>query len=108
MQPRLPFSSRYIRHSNYTLTLIDRNEAFSNLSVIALKKVKYCAFTISGLYFLSLPLFYVIAEKDDAPGLIFIGVAFIIAAMGVAIFATILQKLLENAIEMKSEIELTV
>ncbi|MGE7021689.1 DUF2975 domain-containing protein [Solibacillus cecembensis] len=38
----------------------------------------------------------------------FLGIAFMIAAMGVAISAIILQKLLENAIEMKSEIELTV
>ncbi|MEG0440484.1 MAG: hypothetical protein RR587_14710 [Solibacillus sp.] len=38
----------------------------------------------------------------------FVGIAFMIAAMGVAISAINLQKLLENAIEMKSEIELTV
>ena len=32
------------------LSYIDRNQAFSELSVKALKKIKFCALTISGLY----------------------------------------------------------
>src|SRR5690554_1291952 len=37
------------------LTYIDKNEAFSEISVIALKKIKYCAFIISGIYVIILP-----------------------------------------------------
>ena len=50
------------------LSYIDKNKAFSQLSVKALKNIKYCAITISGLYVVGLPLFFIIAEKDDAPG----------------------------------------
>ena len=39
------------------LQYIDENTAFSELSVKALKNIKRCAITISGLYVLSLPLF---------------------------------------------------
>ncbi|GAA3408178.1 DUF2975 domain-containing protein [Paenibacillus hodogayensis] len=90
------------------LSYIDRNDAFSELSVTALKKIKYCAITISGLYVLGLPLFYLIAERDDAPGVIVIGLVMIFASLVIAVFAAVLQKLLKNAIDIKSENDLTV
>ena len=55
------------------LSHIDKNNAFSELSVNALKNIKYCAITISTLYVVLLPFVYLVAEKDDAPGLIIIG-----------------------------------
>src|SRR4051812_6524647 len=55
------------------LNYIDTNEAFSELSVQALKKIKYCAITISGLFVVGMPLFYLMAERDDAPGIVVIG-----------------------------------
>ncbi len=45
------------------LQYIDENTAFSELSVKALKNIKRCAITISGLYVLSLPLFLFYSEK---------------------------------------------
>ena len=47
------------------LQYIDENTAFSELSVKALKNIKRCAITISGLYVLSLPLFHFIAKKTS-------------------------------------------
>ncbi len=90
------------------LSFIDKNEAFSELSVKALKKIKYCAVTITGLHLLVLPLFYFFAEKDDAPGVIFIGLIVPFASVVIAVFAAVLQKLLKNAIDIKSENDLTV
>jgi len=90
------------------LTYIDKNNAFSNLSVKALKKIKVCAITISGLYVLMLPFVYMVAEKDDAPGLILFGMIPIFASMVIAVFAAVLQKLLKEAINLKSENDLTV
>ena len=55
-----------------------------------------------------MPLFYLIAEKDDAPGIILIGMALIFASMVIAVFAAVLQKLLKEAIDIKSENDLTV
>ncbi|WP_195576650.1 DUF2975 domain-containing protein [Paenibacillus sp. 1001270B_150601_E10] len=90
------------------LSYIDKNNAFSELSVIALKKIKYCAMTISVLYVLGMPLFYLIAEVDDAPGIIVIGMVLIFASLVVAVFAAVLQRLLQEAIQIKSENDLTV
>ncbi|PLS16153.1 DUF2975 domain-containing protein [Bacillus sp. M6-12] len=90
------------------LRYIDKNKAFSDLSVKALKKIKYCAITISSLHVLVLPLFYLFAEKDDAPGVIFIGLVVPFASMVIAVFAAVLQKLLQEAIDIKSENDLTV
>jgi hypothetical protein len=90
------------------LSYIDKNEAFSQISVIALKKIKKCALTISGLYVLALPLVYIIAEWDDAPGLILIGMVIVGASLVIAVFAAVLQRLLQEAIDIKSENDLTV
>ena len=90
------------------LSYIDRNLAFSQISVTALKKIKNCAITISGLYVVALPLIYIIAEWDDAPGLILIGIVIVVASMVIAVFAAVLQRLLQEAINIKSENDLTV
>lgn len=90
------------------LSYIDKNKAFSELSVGALKNIKYCAIAISILYVLGMPLFFLFAEADDAPGVILIGLVIILASMVIAVFAAVLQKLLKNAIDIKSENDLTV
>ncbi|MFJ7752270.1 DUF2975 domain-containing protein [Peribacillus muralis] len=89
------------------LRYIDQNTAFSELSVKALKKIKCCAITICGLYILGLPLFHFIAKKVDPPvGLM--GFIIIFASLVIAVFAAILQRLLQEAINIKSENDLTV
>ncbi|WP_409297904.1 DUF2975 domain-containing protein [Peribacillus sp. SCS-26] len=90
------------------LRYIDKNKAFSNLSVKALKKIKYSAITISILHVLVWPLFYIFAEVDDSPGVIFVGLVVPFASMVIAVFAAVLQKLLQEAINIKSENDLTV
>ncbi|SHK17931.1 DUF2975 domain-containing protein [Desulforamulus aeronauticus] len=90
------------------LSYIDKNNAFSELSVRALKNIKYCAITISTLYVVMIPFVCLVADKDDAPGLIIMGMVPIFASMVVAVFAAVLQKLLKNAIDIKSENDLTV
>ena len=90
------------------LHYIDQNKAFSELSVKALKYIKYCAITLSGLYVIGMPIFYLTAEVDDAPGIILIGLLIIFVSLVVAVFAAVLQKLLQEAIDIKSENDLTV
>ncbi|MBO1511221.1 DUF2975 domain-containing protein [Metabacillus bambusae] len=90
------------------LSYIDKNQAFSELSVKALKIIKFCAMTISGLYVVILPFVYLVAERDDAPGLIIIGMVPIFASMVIAVFAAVLQRLLQEAIDIKSENDLIV
>jgi DNA-binding Xre family transcriptional regulator len=90
------------------LSYIDKNQAFSKLSVRALKKIKNCAIIISGLYLVALPFVYIMAEVDDAPGLIIVGMVPIFASVVIAVFAAVLQRLLKEAIDIKEENDLIV
>jgi len=91
----------------HLLRYIEENTAFSDLSVKALKNIKYCAVTISGFYIVGMPLFSFIAKKVDPP-VGFIGLIIIFASFVIAVFAAILQRLLQEAINIKSENDLTV
>jgi hypothetical protein len=90
------------------LSYIDNNQAFSELSVKSLKKIKFCAITISGLFVVILPFVFLVADLDDAPGLIIIGMVPIFGSMVIAVFAAVLQRLLQEAIDIKSENDLIV
>lgn len=90
------------------LSNIDKDQAFSQLSVTPLKKIKFCAMTISGLYVVILPFVFLVADLDDAPGLVIVGMVPVFASMVIAVFAAVLQRLLEEAIHIKSENDLTV
>ena len=89
------------------LSYIDRNEAFSELSVKALKTIKYCAITIIIVYTIELPFLYLLTKADDAPGIL-IGIVVIFASLVIAVFAAVLQRLLQDAIRIKAENDLIV
>ena|SRR3989344_1059738 len=90
------------------LRYIDKNTAFSELSVKAIKNIKYCAFTISVLYAAAMPYIIYVADKDDAPGAVMLGLVFIFAPLVTCVFAAVLEKLLKKALDIKSENDLTV
>lgn len=90
------------------LNYIDKNQAFSQISVNALRKIKNCAKTICVLYALVLPFVFIIAQWDDAPGLVLIGMVVVGASLVIAVFAAVLQRLLQEAIDIKTENDLTV
>ena len=90
------------------LGYIDKGIAFSERSVKALKNIKYCALTITVLFILNLPIILYTAQIDDAPCLGGLGMIITFGAIVIAVFAAVLQKLLQNAIDIKSENDLTV
>ena len=90
------------------LGYIDKNNAFSFDSVQALNRIKWSGLSISAIYIVLIPLFYIIGELDDAPGVIVVGMVFTFAPAVVAVFAAVLQRLLKEAVDMKAENELTV
>src|SRR5690625_439458 len=90
------------------ITYIDRNKAFSSLAVRGFRKIKQYAFIITGIYILILPLVYIVAEWDDAPGLILIASIPAFSAFVVGVFSSVLEYLLEEAIDIKNENDLTV
>ncbi|OXS74809.1 hypothetical protein B1B04_07890 [Lysinibacillus sp. KCTC 33748] len=89
------------------LQYIDEKTVFAELSVKALKNIKCCAIIISGLYVLGMPIFHLIARKIDPP-IGILGFIIIFASLIIAVFAAILQRLLQEAINIKSENDLTV
>jgi hypothetical protein len=90
------------------LNHIEKNTAFSPVSVRALQAIKLCGIAISVCYVGTLPFFYHVADVDDAPGLALIALAFVCVPLVVTTFAAVLEKLFRNAIELKSENDLTV
>ena len=90
------------------LRYIDANKAFSPRSITALKRIKYGAIVLSGLYAFATPFFYMMAQMADAPGILAIGLVITGSAVGVATFAAVLQLVLQSAVEMKKENDLTV
>lgn len=90
------------------LNHIDRNQAFSDLSVKALKNIKFCALIICGLYTVMLPFVFGVAQMDDAPGLVLVGMVPVFASFVITVFAAVLQRLLQEAIDIKKENDLIV
>lgn len=61
----------------------------------------FCAMTISILYVAIMPFVYLVADLDDAPGLIIVGMVPVFASIVTAVFTAVLQKLLKNVINIK-------
>jgi len=90
------------------LKYIDNNKAFAERSVMALKSIKMCAIMIVILHLAVLPLLYIIAELDDAPGIILMGLVVPGASMVITVFAAVLQRLLIDALDIKKDNDLTI
>lgn len=90
------------------LKLIDKGEAFSAGSVRAFKHIKNCALVISVLFLIGSPYAYYVADQDDAPGVLLMVLVVVFASFVIATFSGLLQKLVQNAIDLKEENDLTV
>ena len=105
--PAVPFYLA-LYQSLLLLKFIDTNTAFSEKSVKAIRTIKYCTFVFSALYALAMPLIIYVADKDDAPGAVLIGLIFIFAPLVVGVFVAVLERLLQNALDIKSENDFTI
>lgn len=105
--PAIPFFYG-LYHTLKLLSYIDHNKAFSTSSVDALKRIKFCAYIISALYAAGMPYIFYVADRDDAPGVAALGFIVIGASFVVATAASVLQRLVQKAVEIKAENDLTV
>lgn len=105
--PAIPFFIA-LRQALKILRLIDKNKAFSEVSVSAFRTIKYAALAICGLFTLGMPYVFYLGDKDDAPGVVALGLVIIGASFVIATFAAVLQKLIQNAVDIKLENDLTV
>jgi hypothetical protein len=92
--------------SNKLLVNIEKMNAFSEVAVESLKNIKHCAIAIVGLYVIGIIL--LISQNALHPSIGLIGLSITFASIVIAIFAALLQELLKNAVEVKSENDLTV
>ena len=91
------------------LGYIGQNKVFSSNSVRALKNIKYCAIILSILIVLAGLYIKIFHDKDDDPaGFLAMCIVSTFASIVVATAAAIFEKILQNAVDMKSENDLTV
>ena len=90
------------------LNLIDANKAFTQDAVDTLKNMKFAALSLIGFIVLALIYIRFIAHGDDSAGPTAIGLLVIFAVAVIATAAAVFQKLFQNAVDIKSENDLTV
>lgn len=95
-------------HANRLLRLIDQNRAFSIAAVNALKAIRYCGLAIGAMYAAGLPYIYYAADRDDAPGVFALGLIITGSALIIAAAAAVFQRLVQAAVDIKTENDLTV
>jgi len=90
------------------LNLIDTSKAFSQAAVNTLRNMKFASLVLIG--FIILALFYIrfFVHGDDSAGPTALGIVVTFAVAVIATAAAVFQKLLQNAVDMKSENDLTV
>lgn len=90
------------------LGYVDTNNVFSQVAVNALRNIKYCAIIISGLIVLAILYIRLFATGDDPAGPTALGIFTTFASIVIATAAAIFERLLQNAVDIKSEHDLTV
>lgn len=88
------------------LQYIEKGIVFSNKSVDFLKAIKYSGLIIGIIYSIGLIIF-LINSKMGLTGYIIIAIL-IFASVNISVFASVMEEILENGYEIKSENDLTI
>ncbi|HEY7642577.1 MAG TPA: DUF2975 domain-containing protein [Steroidobacteraceae bacterium] len=94
-------------HAFKVLAYAGRNEEFSPSAVKSVRTIKYCALALIG-FVLGGEAFIMLHESDDRAGGVFMGVLIFSASIVVATAMAVLERILQNAVDLKSENDLTV
>ena len=84
-----------------------QNKIFSQPAVKALETIKYCAIAIIGFVAVG-EIFIMLGNSDDRAGGVFMGILIIFGSAVIAAAAAMFERILQNAVEIKSENDLTV
>jgi hypothetical protein len=90
------------------LNYIDANKAFSQGAVNTLKAMKLASLSLIGFIALAVLYLRFLVQGDDAAGPTALGIYAAFAAAVIATAAAVFQRLLQNAVDLKSENDLTV
>jgi hypothetical protein len=89
------------------LGYVGRNKVFSAEAVKSLRTMKYCAIAIIG-FVVGGEIIILLHDSDDRAGGVFMGILITFASVVIATAATMFERILQNAVEIKSENDLTV
>lgn len=84
-----------------------KNNIFSQAAVKAMRTIKYCAIAIIGFVAVSV-IFFLFSDPDDRPAGVFMRILITFPSIVVATAAAMFERILQNAVEIKSENDLTV
>jgi DUF2975 family protein len=91
------------------LGYVRQNKTFSQTTVKALRKIKYCAIAIIGFVAVSVIFMYpMLGDKDDRPAGVFMRILITFPSIVIATAAGMFERILQNAVDIKSENDLTV
>ena len=85
-----------------------QNQIFSQAAVRALRIIKYCALAIIGFVVVEEIIIMLTHGSDDAAGGVFMGVLITFSSIVIATAAAMFERILQNAVDIKSENDLTV
>lgn len=88
----------YVRH----------NKSFSQATVNAFRTIKYCSMTFIGFIIAAEAYLFIVRPGDDIAGGVAIGLVLIFTTVVTATAAALFERLLQNAVDIKSENDLTV
>ena len=89
------------------LGYVRQNQTFSQATVKALRTIKYCAIAIIGFVVVSV-VFMIFGDKDDRPAGVFMRILIAFPSIVIATAAAMFERILQNAVDIKSENDLTV
>jgi hypothetical protein len=89
------------------LGYVGQNKVFSPAAVRSLRTMKYCAMTIIGFVAVG-EIFIMLGDSDDRAGGVFMGILITFPSVVIATAMAVLEQVLQNAVDIKSENDLTV
>jgi len=89
------------------LGYVGSNKVFSQEAVNALRTIKYCAIILI-VFVAGGEIFIMLHESDDRAGGVFIGLLITFGSVVIATAAAMFERILQNAVDTKSESDLTV
>ena len=89
------------------LGYVGQNKVFSQAAVKALQIIKYCAIAVIGFVAVG-EIFIFLSKSDDRAGGVFMGILITFGSVVIATASAMFARILQNAVDMKSENDLTV
>src|SRR5215207_201064 len=89
------------------LGYVGQGQAFSPAAVTALRRIKYCALAVIG-FIVGAEAYIILGVSDDRAGAVAMGIFASFVGVVTAAAAAVLERVLQNAVVLKSENDLTV